>query len=279
MVLELKKNFIIQIPQLLINKRIINTFKSLYILIKIINSRKNLSSQIKKISLGKKTRKIIKPYRLVQSMLKKRIDASNIIKDAFKLMLFRKKVKNLLNKLEENYIIYSSIDSKLLIFIVRYENGLEENLFFEYNDILKCQILLISKLENNLSNKRLKGFFMTDSETHVLDNNYPIEDDMNIIDIPNILNLYRLLDYDKRDIGKRFLLKNKRIYNPFKRRNKSHLIMKNVQFLNHGTNNGYSSSTSLNIFKSILRPTKSFLNFKERKKSIISFGSIEIMAA
>ncbi len=120
---------------------------------------------------------------------------------------------------------------------------------------------------------------MTDLETNILDNNYPIEDDMNIIDIPNILNLYRLLDYDKRDIGKRFLLKNKRIYNPFKRRNKSHLIMKNDQFLNHGTNNGYSSSTSLNIFKSILRPTKSFLNFKERKKSIISFGSIEIMAA
>ena len=279
MVLELKKNFILQISKLLIIKRIINSFKTIYILLKIINSRKNLSIQMKKISLGKKTRKIIKPYRLVQSMLKKRIDASNMIKDAFKAMLFRKKVKNLLNKLEENYIIYSSIDSKLLIFIVKYENGLEENLFFEYCDILKCQILFISKLENNLSNKRLKGFFMTDTETHLLDNNYPIEDDMNIIDIPNILNLYRLLDYDKRDIGKRFLIKNKRIYSPFKRRNNSHLIMKNLQFLNNGTNSHYSSSTSLNIFKSILRPTKSFLNFKDRKKSLISFGSIEIMAA
>ena len=279
MVLELKKNFILQISKLLIIKRIINSFKTIYILLKIINSRKNLSIQMKKISLGKKTRKIIKPYRLGQSMLKKRIDASNMIKDAFKAMLFRKKVKNLLNKLEENYIIYSSIDSKLLIFIVKYENGLEENLFFEYCDILKCQILFISKLENNLSNKRLKGFFMTDTETHLLDNNYPIEDDMNIIDIPNILNLYKLLDYDKRDIGKRFLLKHKRIYCPFKRRNKSHLEIKNLQYFNNGANNHYSSTTSLNIFKSILRPTKSFLNFKDRKKSLISFGSIEIMAA
>ncbi len=275
----MKSKFILRIAKLILIKKTINVLKSLYILMKIINSRKTLSSKIKKIQKGNKTRKIIKPYRLVQSLLKKRITASNRIKEAFKAMLFRKKVKNLLNKLEEYYIIYSSIDCKLLIFIVKYENGLEENLFFDYSDILKCHVLFISKSENNLSNKRLKGFFMTDSETHLLDNNYPIEEDMNIIDIPNILNLYRLLDYDKRDIGKRFLLKNKRIYNPFKRRNKSHLIMKNDQFLNHGTNNGYSSSTSLNIFKSILRPTKSFLNFKERKKSIISFGSIEIMAA
>ena len=121
--------------------------------------------------------------------------------------------------------------------------------------------------------------FVKDDINNLFIINYPIEDDMNIIDIPNILNLYRLLDYDKRDIGKRFLLKHKRIYCPFKRRNKSHLEIKNLQYFNNGANNHYSSTTSLNIFKSILRPTKSFLHCKERKKSLISFGSIEIMAA
>ena len=276
----MKSKFILQIAKLILIKKTINVLKSLYILMKIINSRKTLSNKIKKIQKGNKTRKIIKPYRLVQSLLKKRITASNRIKEAFQTMLFRKKVKNLLNKLEENYIIYSSIDCKLLIFIVKYENGLEENLFFDYSDILKCHVLFISKSENNLSNKRLKGFFMTDSETHILDNNYPIEEDMNIIDIPNILSLYRELDFDKRDIGKKFLLKHKTIYSPFRRRNKSHLLMQNLPRKNNGSRLNYASSMSLNVYKSILKPTRSFYNYKDnRKKSIISFGSIEIMAS
>ena len=51
----------------------------------------------------------------------------------------------------------------------------------------------------------------------------------------------------------------------------------NNTILKFSTNKEYNSSTSLNIFKSILKPTRSFKTFKKENRRI-SFGSIEIMA-
>ena len=269
------KEFVFQLSKRIITYRIENIFKSIYLLIKILKERKQFSKKIKNVLQGHRTRKIIKPYRFVQFLLNNRIIACNKIKDAFKVMLYRKKVKKILNRLEEYNIIYSTIQSKLLIFIVQYENGLEENLFFEYNNILKCNLLFICKTDN-LCKKKIKGYFMTDSEYHILDNNYPIENDKNIIDIANILKLYNELDFDYENIGKKFLSKNKKIYSPFRRRLRSQTLGSNT-ILKFSTNKEYNSSTSLNIFKSILKPTRSFKTFKKENRRI-SFGSIEIMA-
>ncbi len=117
---------------------------------------------------------------------------------------------------------------------------------------------------------------MTDSEYHILDNNYPIENDKNIIDIPNILKLYNEHDFVYENISKKFLSKNKKIYSPFRRRLRSQTLGSNT-ILKFSTNKEYNSSTSLNIFKSILKPTRSFKTFKKENRRI-SFGSIEIMA-
>ena len=275
MTFQLSNEFIFQISKIITIYRIENIFKSIYILIKILKERKQFSKKIKNLLQGHRTRKIMKPYRFVQSVLNNRIIACNKIKDAFKLFLYRKKIKKLLNRLEEYYIIYSTIESKVLIFIVQYENGLEENLFFEYNNIVKCNLFFICK-SDNLCKKKIKGYFMTDSEYHILDNNYPIENDKNIIDIPNILKLYNEHDFVYENISKKFLSKNKKIYSPFRRRLRSQTLGSNT-ILKFSTNKEYNSSTSLNIFKSILKPTRSFKTFKKENRRI-SFGSIEIMA-
>ena len=277
MTIEMKKDMIFQMSKRILLNRIENGFKLIYLIINILEERKKFSKKMKNILIGYRTRKLIKPYRLIQSFLNKRIESCNKIIDSFRIMLFRKKTKNLLYKLEDYHIIYSSINCKLLIFIVKYENGLEENLFFEYNEILKCNILFIHKSEH-LCNKKLKGYFMTNSDFHLLDNNFPIEDNNNIIDIPNILKLYKELNFNYENIGKKFLSIHKKIYSPFRRKNRSHSVSGNI-ILKFPINQKFNSSSNLNIVcKPILKPKKSFLNFKEKKK-IISFGSIEIMAA
>ena len=111
------KEFVFQLSKRIITYRIENIFKSIYLLIKILKERKQFSKKIKNVLQGHRTRKIIKPYRFVQFLLNNRIIACNKIKDAFKVMLYRKKVKKILNRLEEYNIIYSTIQSKLLIFV------------------------------------------------------------------------------------------------------------------------------------------------------------------
>ena len=68
MTIQMSKEFIFQLSKRIIIYRIENIFKSIYILIKILNERKQFSKKIKNLLQGHRTRKIMKPYRFVQSL-------------------------------------------------------------------------------------------------------------------------------------------------------------------------------------------------------------------
>ena len=71
------------------------------------------------------------------SIIKQRNKASSFISMVLQNIQFKIKVKHLLDKLEENYMIISSFSRcESLYFNIIYDNGLTDNLFFDYCDIL-----------------------------------------------------------------------------------------------------------------------------------------------
>ena len=91
MTIEMKKDMIFQMSKRILLNRIENGFKLIYLIINILEERKKFSEKMKNILIGYRTRKLIKPYRLIQSFLNKRIESCNKIIDSFRIMLFRKK--------------------------------------------------------------------------------------------------------------------------------------------------------------------------------------------
>ena len=201
------------------------------------------------------------------SIIKQRNKASSFISMVLQNIQFKIKVKHLLDKLEENYMIISSFSRcESLYFNIIYDNGLTDNLFFDYCDILKCFVYYFSKSENYLNNKILKGNFISDISNYcpIIDVIYPVEiencNSYNIINIPKIIKRNKeyqeILDEDT----KTFLIQHKR-----KKRNYNRM--------NSEVGKIYTISRAGS--KSILKPSKSYLSLKEKKK--ISFGSTEFL--
>ena len=204
---------------------------------------------------------------LIYSILSQRIKAINLIHFKVKNSKYRAQIFKLISKLEEQFIINSSINNcNTLYFNINYTNGLSDNLFFEYNDILKRFIYFVSIKENYLCNKILQGNFIADTSNYspVVDSTYPttiVNDQVyNIINVPKILNkIKEQKEYLEEDITT-FLIQNKK-------RNKQ---------INYKKSKSQGSFTILprSLSKSILKPSKSYLTLKEKK---IKFGSTEFL--
>ena len=149
---------------------IVCILKSFY-LFKQIKDKKNKSIQtIVKNYLGYVTRKVYREKFLINKIMEERKRCLSKIISFMKMISIRKEIKILLQRLDDNYIAYSSLTGhKLLYFKIKYENNLEENLYFEYCKPLKAFILFVNKKEKNLSKKILEGSFYNENYRALVD--------------------------------------------------------------------------------------------------------------
>ena len=209
----------------------------------------------------------------------------------YKGFLIRKNLKAVLRKKEDNYIIYSTLsNNKMLYFKSKFKSGLEDNIYFEYCKLLNCFIHYINRKEKNLSKKKVEGYFYNEKYKKLTDNLYEKnEKGENIINFPQIIkknnsnidkydkiiNEYikahrpvvrkreNLIEYEER---KKKALDDDMLLNHKKFTDKVHKMSRSKSFIKL---KGLSKS------KSILKPSKSYINLKSDDKKI-QFGKAKI---
>jgi len=270
-----------------------NVLKIIFFFKKVKECQNKSSTKISSIFRGYLIRKNFKLNYLTLKILNLRDKCSSKIIAHFKGYLIRKISKPIIQKKEDNYIIYSTLsDNKMLYFKSRFMGGLEDNIYFEYCKLLHCFVHFINRKERNLSKKKIEGFFYNEKYKKLTDNMYEKnQKGENIINIPQILkknndnidnydkiiNDYmkslrpvvrrreNLLEYEERKkkaLDDDMLTRHKIFEKANKMsRSKSFMRLKGVKGVSKG--------------KGILKPSKSYINLRSEEKKI-QFGKARI---
>jgi hypothetical protein len=248
------------------------------------------STKISSLFRGYLIRKNFKLNYLTLKILNIRDKCCSKIIAHFKGYLIRKISKPILQKKEDNYLIYSTLsDNKMLYFKSKFMGGLEDNIYFEYYKLLHCFIHFINRKERNLSKKKIEGYFYNEKYKKLTDNMYEKnQKGENIIDIPQILKKSNE-NIDKFDKVINEYVKSHR---PVVRRRENLLEYEErkkkaldddilTRHKNFEKVNKMSRSKSFMRLKGvvkakgILKPSKSYINLRSEEKKI-QFGKARI---
>ena len=287
----------------LIQKKLINEInnilKSLYIFLKIKNYKVNSIIKIESTYRGFILRQKFKLDYLTSKILNLREEYASKISSYYRMLLSRRQTKKLLQKTADHYIIYSSlINNNQLYFKYKYQNGSDDNLYFEFCPILKCFILFIDKREK-MNKKILEGCFYNENYNALIDPLYEKNSKgENVINFPKIFQKEDLADEAKEIIINRYI----KLHRPIRRRRERiddyEERKRKMLEEEHHSSIRLSSSQTLKyrrigdkvkkisrsksfmklkgFMKSILKPSKSYINLKCESKKKIHFGSAKI---
>ena len=269
-----------------------NIFKSIYILIKMKNIMNFSATKIGNFYLNYLSNKKFKENYIIYKILNIREQSAKKIATKMRLYLYRREVKKLLEKKENNIIIYSSINidkNDILFFNYMHKNGKEQNFYFEYSSILKCFIFFVNKNDDRYL-KVIEGNFYDSKSNKLIDKYFEINNKgKNIINIPKIFQNNELISEKHDKIINRYLKirrSKKRMtideYEDSKKKSKDDYNLKNNSKTKKLTKlRGVSRSKSFIkikgevITKSILKPSRSYVNLKNAEKKI-QFGKAKI---
>ena len=296
--IEKYTQFIKLIQKKLINE-INNILKSLYIFLKIKNYKVNSIIKIESTYRGFILRQKFKLDYLTSKILNLREEYASKISSYYRMLLSRRQTKKLLQKTADHYIIYSSlINNNQLYFKYKYQNGSDDNLYFEFCPILKCFILFIDKREK-MNKKILEGCFYNENYNALIDPLYEKNSKgENVINFPKIFQKEDLADEAKEIIINRYI----KLHRPIRRRREriddyEERKRKMIEEEHHSSIRLSSSQTLKyrrigdkvkkisrsksfmklkGFMKSILKPSKSYINLKCESKKKIHFGSAKI---
>ena len=289
--LSIEDKFGILICVKILNK-ILNIFKIIYIFNQIRQYQKNACSKISAIYKAYLFRKKFKMNYLILKIINLRNLYASKITAHLKGYIIRKNIKKILEKKEDNYIIYSTLsDNRMIYFKIKYDNNFEDNIYFEYCKVLNCFIFYLSQKEKNLSKKKISGFFYNERYNKLTDDLYEKnEKGENVINFPKIIkkNNKNIDKYDKiiNEFMKNNRYKKRKIYDldeyeENKRKamdddmiqNKKNLL---DQLEKISRSKSYMRLKGAKKTKSILKPSKSYINLKSEERKI-QFGKANVL--
>ena len=289
--LSIEDKFGILICVKILNK-ILNIFKIIYIFNQIRQYQKNACSKISAIYKAYLFRKKFKMNYLILKIINLRNLYASKITANLKGYIIRKNIKKILEKKEDNYIIYSTLsDNRMIYFKIKYDNNFEDNIYFEYCKVLNCFIFYLSQKEKNLSRKKISGFFYNERYNKLTDDLYEKnEKGENVINFPKIIkkNNKNIDKYDKiiNEFMKNNRYKKRKIYDldeyeENKRKamdddmiqNKKNLL---DQLEKISRSKSYMRLKGAKKTKSILKPSKSYINLKSEERKI-QFGKANVL--
>ena len=274
--------------------KIKNEMKILYILSKIKKQMTESANKIINTYKGYNFQNKLKKNYIISKILNIRNQKAEKINFYLKNFVVRLRVKKLLQKADNSYIIYSSINvenNDILYFKYKHKNGKEENFYFEYSPQLKCFIFFINK-NNNKYLKIIEGNFYGSNNNKLIDKSFDINTKgENIINLPNIFKKADMIN-DKND---RIINRYIKLHKPSKR-----IMIDDYELIKKQSKDDYNliknsnsksqklgkigkitrSSSYLRIkgeckTKSILKPSRSYMNLKSCDKKI-QFGKAKI---
>ena len=166
-----------------------NILKNIYFFIELKKCHLKSATKIQSAYLGYIYRQNLKLNYLTQKIIEYRKLCISKIIAYIKGYIIRKYSKAILQKKEDYYIIYSSLsNNKTLYFKVKYNEILEDNIYFEYCKLLKCFIYYVNRKGTTYSKKKVSGFFYNEKYKKLVDDLYEKnEKGENIINFPEIL--------------------------------------------------------------------------------------------
>ena len=206
--------------------------------------------------------------------------------------IIRKNIKKILERKEDNYIIYSSLsNNRMIYFKIKYDNNFEDNIYFEYCKLLNCFIFYLPFKEKNLSKKKVSGFFYNERYNKLTDDLYEInEKGENVINFPKIIkkNDINIDKYDKiiNEYMKNIRYKKRKIYDidEYEENKKKAMdddmlpnkkkVLENLDKLSRSKS--YMRLKGLKKSKSILKPSKSYISLKSEERKI-QFGKAKVL--
>ncbi len=263
--------------------------KNIYFFIELKKCQLKSSIKIQSVYRGYFHRQNLKLNYLTQKIIDYRKLCISKIISHIKGYIIRKYLKAILQKKEDYYIIYSSLsNNKTLYFKVKYNEILEDNIYFEYCKLLKNFIYYVNRKGTTYSKKRVSGFFYNEKYKKLTDDLYEKnEKGENIINFPEILKKTDINsdNYDKiinEYIKAHRPVKRKRenIIEYEERKKKAlddDMLLKNKKFEKLSKTGRSKSFMRLKkvVTKSILKPSKSYVNLRSDDKKI-QFGMAKI---
>ena len=278
--------------KLILFHRIKGTLKSLYIFMKTKNSLNLSAKKISSNYLCYRSCHNLKLNYVIYKILNMREQNSKMIISNIKAYFFRKQVKKLLEKTENNNIIYSSLDidkDDILYFKYTHKNGKEQNFYFEYSPVLKCFIYFVNKNDGKYL-KIIEGNFYNSKSNKLIDKSFEINNKgENIINIPKLFQKAEIINEKNDRIINRFIKLHKpkkRItideYEDKKKKTKDDYNLKNIsksqklpKLVDISRSKSFVKIKGDIKTKSILKPSRSYVNLKCAEKKI-QFGKAKI---
>ena len=290
---EIKLEFINLYKNIFLHK-LMQSLKSIFILIKMKNSFKSTAKKLSNIYHCHLFRNKLKFNIIMSKILEIRKEKAQKISSIIKAYLIRKETIKLLQKAENNYIIYSSLNidkSDILYFKYIHKNGKEENFYFEYSPLLKCFIFFINK-NNDKYFKIIQGnFYNSKSKNKLIDKNYEINNKgENVINLPKIFKKVDTLSerYDriinryiklhrpvKRTTVDEFEESKKKAHDDSNLKNNNSKSQKLTKLGDTSRSKSFMRIKGEPKRKSILKPSRSYVNLKCGEKKI-QFGKAKI---
>ena len=269
------------------------SLKSIFILIKMKN---NMKLSVKKISNAYHyhiLRNKLKYNYIMAKIMEIRKQKAEKISSLVKAYLIRREAKKLLQKTENNYIIYSliNIDKKdILYFKHIHKSGKEEKFYFEYSPLLKCFIYFINKNSDKYFTI-IQGNFYNSKTKKLIDKQYEINNKgENVINLPKIftktetinerhdriINRYiKLHRHVKRTTVDEFEENKKKIKDDYHLKINNSKSQKLTKLGDTSRSKSYMKIKGEPKRKSILKPSRSYVNLKCGEKKI-QFGKAKI---
>ena len=268
-------------------------FKILYLFKKIRQFQINACSKISAIYKAFSFRKKFKFNYLLLKIINTRNEGASKIISLMKGYIIRKDIKKILEKKEDNYIIYSTLsNNRMIYFKIKYDNNFEDNIYFEFCKILNCFLFYLPQKERNLSKKKISGFFYNEKYNKLTDDLYEKnEKGENVINFPKIIkkNDKNIDKYDKiiNEFMKNIRYQKRKIcdveeyeYEKSKKAKDDDLIQKKKSGLDSldkiSRSKSYMRLKNVKKCKSILKPSKSYISLKTEERKI-QFGKAKIL--
>ena len=270
-----------------------NILKILYIFLKVREHHNRSITKISSTFRGYSFRHNFKIDYLTLKILKIREHYASKISSYYKMILSRRHTKKIVQRLVDSYVIYSSLkNNNQLYFKYKYQNGSDDNLYFEYCPLLKCFILIINKREK-MNKKIVEGCFYNENYNMLIDPLYEQNNiGENIINFPKIFKKADSCEEQKNIIISRYIKLNRPIkrkreriddYEERKRKSHDDDRLANSQTFNtkkigdrvRKLSRSKSFMKLKGTMKGILKPSKSFLNLRCEDKRI-HFGNARI---
>ena len=277
----------------IILQKLMHSLKSIFILIKM---KRSIISSVKKI--GKIYHYHIfcnnlKYNYIISKILEIRKQKAQKISSKIKTYLIRKEAKKLVEKAENNYIIYSSINinkNDTLYFKYIHKSGKGDKFYFEYSPLLKCFIYFINK-NNDKYFKTIQGNFYNSKSEKLIDKQYEINNKrQNVINLPKIFKNAETISERHDRIINRYIKLHRPIkrtsvdeFEENKKKSKDDSLLKNNNSKSQKLTKLGDISRSKSFMrikgepkrKSILKPSRSYINLKSDEKKI-QFGKARI---